>query len=160
RDWAGMGISEGSMRYISFESIPYWIPTSVQPDISDSTEVREAKEKTRAIFERAFLQAEENYRELMKVWNYTESVTKFSQKKQLTSMFRRIIPIGVATGGVWTGNLRALRHIFQMRATQYAEEEICLVASLMLTRMIESEPIIFKDFYYEAGYWKSKYDKV
>ncbi len=160
RHRAGMAISEGSMRYISFESIPYWIPTSVQPDTFDSDEVHEAKERTRMVFDRAFQQAEENYQELMEIWNYSETVTKFSQKKQLTSMFRRIIPIGVATGGVWTGNLRALRHIFQMRSSPHAEEEICLVASLMLARMIESESIIFKDFYYEEGYWKSKYHKV
>ncbi|KKM82593.1 hypothetical protein LCGC14_1318010 [marine sediment metagenome] len=160
RHRAGMAISEGSMRYISFEDIPYWVPTSIRADSSDSPQVRLAKKLSRDVFDRAFQQAEENYRELMTIWNYDEAITKFSQKKQLTSMFRRIIPQGVATGGVWTGNLRALRHIFQLRCSQYAEEEICLVASLMLTRMIESESVIFKDFYLEDGYWKSKYNKV
>lgn len=160
RHRAGVAVSEGSMRYISFEGITYWVPTSILENGSDSAQVRLAKKLTRSIFERAFRQAKENYKELMTIWNYDEAVTKFSQKKQLTSMFRRIIPMGVATGGVWTVNLRALRHIFQMRITPHAEEEICMVASMMLEKMIESEPVIFQDFYYEEGYWKSKYPKV
>lgn len=160
RHRAGVAISEGSMRYISFESIPYWVPDCFAPARGDSDEVSLAKEKSRMIFDRAFLQDEENYAELKGIWNYDEGVKKFSEKKKLTSAFRRIIGMGVATGGVWTINLRALRHIFQMRITPHAEEEICLVASLMLMEMIESEPVIFQDFYYEDGEWKSKYHKV
>ena len=75
-------------------------------------------------------------------------------------MFRRIVPIGVATGGVWSGNLRALRHIFTMRCSPAAEEEICLIGSLMLKKMMESEPLIFGDFHLVDGYWTPKYIKV
>jgi thymidylate synthase (FAD) len=102
---------------------------------------------------------EENYQELLAVWNYA-SLQKFKDKKKLTSLFRRIIGMGVATGGVWTGNLRALRHIFAMRCDPAAEEEICYVASMMLQRMMEAEPSVFGDFYLEEGYWKPKYWKI
>lgn len=160
RHRAGTAISEGSMRYIGFESIPYWVPNCFRDDEKDDDEIRLAKEKSREIFRKAFSQDEENYRELLRIWDYDEKVKKFSEKKILTSAFRRIIGMGVATGGVWTGNLRALRHIFQMRISPHAEEEIYLVASIMLQKMIESEPIIFQDFYCEDGEWKSKYYKV
>jgi len=160
RHRAGMAISEGSMRYISFADIPYWVPLSIQDEEEDSPHILAAKGQTRALFDRAFLQMEDNYRELLAIWDYSESVKKFSEKKKLTSLFRRIIGTGVATGGVWSGNLRALRHIFTMRCSPHAEEEICMVASMMLERMIESEPLIFKDFYKEDGFWKPWYIKV
>ena len=75
-------------------------------------------------------------------------------------MMRRIIGMGVSTGGVWTGNLRALRHIFTMRCSESAEEEILLVANLMLEKMIEEEPSFFSDFEKVNGFYKPKYNKV
>lgn len=160
RHRAGTAISEGSMRYIAFEDIPYWIPLSIQNSGDDTPHVRLAKERSRDVFAKAFRQAQENYAELQEIWNYREEVKVFSEKKKLTSMFRRIIPIGVGTGGVWTGNLRALRHIFTMRCSPAAEEEICWVASEMLKRMIQSELLIFGDFHLVDGYWTPQHIKV
>jgi len=186
RHRAGMAVSEGSMRYIRFEDIPYWIPPSIQSqsfqdyllemtgknystqDIALLGECKElrlwrtletAKEKSREIFNRAFSQMEQNYQELLDIWDF-ESLQKFKDKKKLTSLFRRIIGMGVATGGVWTGNLRALRHIFTMRCDPAAEEEICYIASMMLQRMMEAEPAVFGDFHLENGYWKPKHWKI
>ncbi len=159
RHRAGLAVSEGSMRYIRFEDIAYWIPPSIQPETDDSEALSQAKARTREIFERAFRQMEANYQELLAVWDY-EGLTAFKEKKQLTSLFRRIIGMGVATGGVWTGNLRALRHIFTMRCDPAAEEEICYVASMMLERMIEAEPDIFRDFEQVEGYWRPRHWKV
>lgn len=160
RHRAGTAISEGSMRYIAFQDIPYWIPLSIQNADDDTSHIRLAKERTRNVFEKAFEQDQENYAELLKIWDYREEVKVFSEKKKLTSLFRRIVGIGVATGGVWTGNLRALRHIFTMRCSPAAEEEICLVASEMLKRMMESEPLIFGDFHLADGFWTARYIKV
>lgn len=160
RHRAGTAISEGSMRYIAFVDIPFWMPTSIQNAEDDTPHIRLAKERTRNVFEKVFGQAQEYYAELQKIWNYREEVKVFSEKKKLTSLFRRIVPIGVATGGVWTGNLRALRHIFTMRCSPAAEEEICLVASMMLKRMMECEPLIFGDFHLVDGYWTARYIKV
>ncbi len=160
RHRAGMAISEGSMRYIAFNDISYWIPESIRDSPGDSDEIHQAKVQTRELFDKAFGQMEENYQLLLDIWGYTENVKTFSQKKKLTSLFRRIIGIGVASGGVWTGNLRALRHIFTMRCSPHAEEEICIVASMMLDEMIKAEPLIFADFQKVNGFWESKYFKV
>lgn len=159
RHRAGMAISEGSMRYIRFTDIPYWVPASIQDADDDSPAIRRAKSRTRATFEKAFRQDEENYALLLEIWNYGE-LKKFAEKKKLTSLFRRIIGIGVASGGVWSGNIRALRHIFTMRCSEHAEEEIILVASMMLEKMIEAEPDLFKDFEKVNGYWQPRYMKV
>ncbi len=161
RHRAGMAISEGSMRYIKLEDISFWIPDSIHDDENDNEHIKAAKKATRALFDFAFLGMGETYRELSRIWDYDEGVKEFSQKKQLTSLFRRIIGTGVATGGVWTGNLRALRHIFTTRCAVSAEEEMIKVASLMLDEMIKAEPLLFKDFHKDdLGYWTPKYIKV
>lgn len=160
RHRAGWAISEGSLRYIRFSDIPFWMPHSLQDEPADAAELREAKTKTRAVFERAFRQMEENYRELEEIWKL-DDLQSFKQKKKITSMMRRIIGMGVATGGIWTGNLRALRHVISVRLDPAAEEEIIYVFSLLLKRMMEAEPTIFADFEHtEDGFWKPKYWKV
>lgn len=160
RHRAGMAISEGSMRYIRFTNIPFWMPDSILADKNDPEKIRNLKTETRKIFDRAFSQDEVNYTELVDMWDM-DNIPDFKTKKQLTSCFRRIIGIGVSTGGTWTGNIRALRHIFTMRCAAVAEEEICLVANEMLRLMMKECPIIFGDFYMnEKGFWGPEYQKV
>lgn len=161
RHRAGMAISEGSMRYIRFTDIPYWVPNSILEDETDSEEVRNNKEKTRHLFDEVFTKVEEVYTVLVnEVWDM-DNLPDFKTKKQLTSALRRIIPMGVATGGRWTGNIRALRHIFTMRCAEAAEEEICLVATKMLKIMMQECPLVFGDFYVdEKGFWGPKHLKV
>ena len=161
RHRAGMAISEGSMRYIRFTDIPYWIPFSIQDDEDDSPDVRSQKELTRAAFERVFAKVEEEYTVLVEdVWDM-DNLPDFKSKKQLTSALRRIIPMGVSTGGVWTGNVRALRHVFTMRCDEPAEEEIQFVATAMLREMMTACPYLFGDFYVnDKGFWGPKFKKV
>lgn len=162
RHRAGMAISEGSMRYIRFEDIPFWMPDSIAVNLSDGVDLGEKKHRSRMVFNNAFAAAEKYYAELLDIWkDELTPESKFHLKKQITSMMRRIIPMGVATGGVWTGNIRALRHIFNMRCDEAAEEEILHVANMMLEIMRESEPSLFGDFQKnERGYYRPKYPKV
>ncbi len=162
RHRAGMAISEGSMRYIRFDDIPFWMPNSIAAeDGEDSADVAKKKLRSRELFEEAFSNMEDLYGDLMRIWkDELAPESKFYGKKQITSMMRRIIGMGVSSGGVWTGNLRALRHVFTMRCTKAAEEEILMVANMMLEKMIETEPNFFRDFELKKGYWRPKYDKV
>jgi thymidylate synthase (FAD) len=183
RHRAGMAISEGSGRYIRPNQFGYWLPMSIREQGFDDycnelgltfdnaiegqyNEAREqwsrvecAKEETREVFIRAFRQMQDNYDELEFIWAI-DKLAAFKEKKKLTSMFRRILGMGISTGGVWTGNIRALRHIFEMRCSEAAEEEICHIATLMLEKMMESEPEIFGDFEKVAGHWQPKHRKV
>ena len=162
RHSVGTGISEGSMRFIRFDDIP-WVRTEIlniekYPPLSVQ---REKVEKTIALFNKAFTQDEENYKEFGDIWKEELSPTsKFKIKKTLTSLGRRIIGMGVATGGIWSGNLRSLRHIFTMRCDEAAEEEILQVGCMLLAKMKEHEPIVFNDFELVNGFWKPKYYKV
>lgn len=163
RHRAGMAISEGSMRFIRFTDIPFWRPNSLRVNEADPFVINQKRELSWQIFKDAIGYAEIKYGQLVEVWKDELSPTSkdFSMKKHITSMMRRIIPIGVATGGIWTGNLRALRHIFTMRCSPAAEEEILEVACLLLERMMKTEPTFFKDFVKDAeGFWRPQYQKV
>ena len=105
---------------------------------------------------------QENYAELLEIWDMDSSNHNFSYKKKVTSCLRRIIGMGVATGGVWSGNIRALRHVLTMRAAEAAEEEIFHVfADLIAPVMLAGEPLLFGDFKQgENGAWAPEYKKV
>ena len=166
--------SEGSMRYIRFEDMEYWLPLSIHPcsssEICDSSDqiseeiitkrhIEYKKLKSRMIFDSAFKDAEKHYQELLDVWKDELSPeSKFHLKKEITSMMRRIVPMGVATGGIWTGNIRAIRHVITTRTTEAAEEEICYVFSNIMKKIAEIEPNLFGDFKQdENGFWHPLY---
>jgi thymidylate synthase (FAD) len=159
RHRAGWAISEGSLRFIRFDKeVPYWLPDSLRPAPDDDDELKEKKERSRHIFDRAFRNQEREYAALLEIWNVGDK--NFDYKKKVTSCLRRIIGLGVCTGGVWTGNIRALRHVLTMRCSSVAEEEILHVFSRIAKLMHDEEPHLFGDFEIVDGYWKPKYIKV
>jgi thymidylate synthase (FAD) len=162
RHRAGWAISEGSLRYIRFDKdIPWWLPTSLQPNEKDDPDLALRKARSVEIFRRAFGHQEECYAELLQVWDMDASHHNFHYKKVVTSCLRRIVGLGVATGGVWTGNMRALRHVIAMRATEAAEEEIFYVFDQIARMMVAKEPLIFNDFKTdENGFWTPEHWKV
>ena len=189
RHRAGWAISEGSLRFIRFgENIPYWVPDSIQGEdvLTDDRglsmfdggslsvthdrvtaspgywSLEEKRHASRLIFARAFKQQEAAYRVLQAIWaEELAPESKFKDKKQVTSMMRRIVGLGVATGGMWSGNIRALRHVFAMRASKHAEEEMIHVFSRVVKMMADKEPLLFGDFEQDDnGYWRPRYVKV
>jgi thymidylate synthase ThyX len=177
RHRAGVAISEGSMRYIRFDDIGFTMPSSLEPlldggpaEPSGNDEVdhvlklytaeQEKRSATREVLKEAFTATEKLYIDLCNIWKIGE-MKDFAQKKKLTSMFRRIIGMGVSTGGVWTINARALNWILNIRCSEHAEEEICEVFSRIAEIMIADEPLLFGHFRKnEKGFWESSYPKV
>jgi thymidylate synthase (FAD) len=163
RHRAGWAISEGSMRFIRFDKdIPWWMPKSLRFNDADDEDLHMRKIRSQGVFQRAFRQMQENYTELLGIWDMDEKHHLFGYKKKVTSCLRRIIGMGVATGGVWTGNIRALRHVLTMRGDDAAEEEIFHVfAEKIGPYMIERESMLFGDFTPSAtGALVPKYRKV
>lgn len=160
RHRAGWAISEGSLRFIRFDEINYWLPESLRDREDDTPEIAEKKEATRRIFAEAFKQDEDNYRRLVALWD-VDGAKDFKYKKEVTSCFRRIVGMGVATGGVWTGNVRGLRHVLTMRCAPEAEEEIKMVMAMIAEDLIENHPMLFGDFERDnTGHFRPKYLKV
>lgn len=177
RHRAGVAISEGSMRFIKMNNLKYWLPTSIQGDDYKQRE-------TRQVFAEVFNFIEGKISYLNALWGINDKkpcecmslptvgeckkcngkgevpAVTFQRKKELTSMFRRLIPMGVATGGIWTMNIRALRHIIAMRTHPSAEEEIALVVGKIAKYMINDCRILFNDFTEENGVFRPEHTKV
>ena len=162
RHRAGVAISEGSMRFIRYGDIPYWLPTCLREQPNDTGRLVRKKRMSEEVFQKAFHEMEENYAALSSIWaEELAEDSKFADKKHVTSMMRRIIGMGVATGGVWSMNIRAVRHIIGMRATEAAEEEIYHVFSRVAKMMVEAEPMLCGDITQdEKGFYHPKYWKV
>lgn len=160
RHRAGVGISERSMRYVRYNNIKFWMPECFREADGDTPDIIEKKAQSRSILEKQFSSQEQMMANFAYVWKgeLSESST-FHNKKVLTSAFRRGIGMGIATGGVWSLNLRALRHVIALRTDAGAEEEIVHVFKKVGKIMIQAVPEIFGDFKEIDGalvpeYWK------
>ncbi len=163
RHSVGTAISEGSMRYIRYNDIPIVDVPSIQKlkDENSSGSYMSERNYTRNLIQTLCITIEQTYRAMVSTWQPVLEGKEFAGKKHITSMLRRIIPMGVATGGVWTFNVRSLRHMLTMRAAEAAEEEIALVAGKILEIMMAEEPVLFGDFkMQENGFYKPEYVKV
>ncbi len=85
---------------------------------------------------------------------------KFEEKKHKTSFMRRFAPDGVATGLLWTANVRTLRHTIEARTDTGAEEEIRLVFGKIAELMRAEAPILFGDYTVTDGAWIPRWRKV
>lgn len=160
RHRAGVAISERSMRYVRYENIEFWMPECFRPDPSDSKELENKKYYSRELLISQFTSQEKMMAAFAEIWKEElDPKSTFHAKKVLTSAFRRGIGMGIATGGVWTLNIRALRHTIALRTDPSAEEEIIHVYKKIGRLMIDSSPELFGDFKEIDGalvpeYWK------
>jgi len=134
RHRVGVAMSQESLRYVRLTDLGMWLPTCI-------SENKEAVQ----LFQETVEYLEEKQRALAELYDI-ENMKNFKQKKILTSAFRRIAPIGLATAIVWSMNMRAARHIIQMRTSRHAEEEIRLVFNRVAEILKEKNSNMFADF--------------
>lgn len=115
RHRAGTAMSQESLRFVRLDSLSAYVPVHIQES-----------EEGRAVFVRTMEALENLQRELAELYAI-EDEPEFSEKKKLTSAFRRMAPLGLATTIGWSCNLRSLRHVIEMRTSPHAEEEIRLL---------------------------------
>ena len=152
RHRAGTAISEGSQRYIRYDSIAMTETPLMTANVEEAIAIRQ-------FLTRVAQFVEQEYAAMVEALDLESQ--SFSVKKVLTSALRRALPQGIATGGVWTFNLRALRHIIALRSSPHAEEEIAHLASLLAKDILHRAPGVFQDFEQNtAGYWVPKFTKV
>jgi len=151
RHRAGTAMSQESLRFVRLDRLKFWMP----PEIIERPEVRE-----RAV---ALLEQLEDFQTYLAEAYNVESLP-FDQKKKLTSTFRRFAPIGLATSIAFTGNVRAWRHIIEMRTSRHAEQEMRLVIDELAQYLHDEVPLLFGDFVREEidgiGEWTTPYSKV
>ena len=144
----GTAFSQESLRYVRLDELKYWLP----PEIEGNTRLKD-------IFKETFDYLEMQQKRLFGIADLDDM--SFDQKKKLTSAFRRVAPMGLATGIVFNCNVRALRWIIEQRTSLAAEAEIRFVFDLIATIAVEKWPAIFQDFTrQDDGVWVPKYSKV
>lgn len=160
RHRAGVGISERSMRYVRYTNIRFWMPECFRDADDDTIALRKKKRMSRDVLQRQFESQEKMMTSFASIWEEELAPeSTFHAKKVLTSAFRRGIGMGIATGGVWSLNIRALRHVIALRTDAGAEEEIVHVAKKIGKIMLADVPELFGDFKEIDGalvpeYWK------
>jgi thymidylate synthase (FAD) len=151
RHRAGAAYSQESMRYVRLTDIPFWFPDWAKEDDELMTNaVREIE------------RAEDFQMWLAEHFGLDDEDVPFAEKKAKTSFMRRFAPGGVATNIVMTANLRAIRHMMEMRTSEHAEEEIALIFRDIGAKMIEDVPLLFGDYVLneETGAYESPFRKV
>lgn len=118
RHRAGVAISQQSMRYVRLNNLKAWIPSILRESL--------LKEKMIQVFEDL-----EEVQVALANMTDIHNEKDFKKKKTLTSAFRRMAPIGVATTIGWSCNFRALRFVLEQRTDPAAEEEIRLVFNMV-----------------------------
>ena len=142
-------MSQESLRYVRLDKLKAWVPSCIR---ENATGLK--------LFIETIEHLEKVQQQLAEIYKIDE-MKNFTKKKTLTSAFRRVAPIGLATAIVWTMNMRAARHIIQLRTSRHAEEEIRIVFDKVATILKERHPLMFQDFSREEvegiGEWTSKY---
>ncbi|MGZ4302546.1 MAG: FAD-dependent thymidylate synthase [Gaiellaceae bacterium] len=145
----GTAVSQESLRFVRLDEIPFWFPEWARED-------PELMKRATALLE----QMEEFQRWMAEHFRLDEEGVPFHEKKEKTSFMRRLAPDGVATGIVWTANIRTLRHTIEARTDPGAEEEIRLVFGKIAGIMRAEAPALFADYEVRDGAWVPRWRKV
>ena len=145
----GTAVSQESLRFVRLDEIPFWFPDWARED-------PELMKRATALLG----QMEEFQRWMAEHFGLDEEGVPFHEKKEKTSFMRRFAPDGVATGIVWTANIRTLRHTIEARTDPGAEEEIRLVFGKIAEIMRAEAPALFADYEVQDGAWVPKWRKV
>lgn len=134
RHRTGTAISQESLRYVRLDKLSAYVPKCIKENDEAFT-----------IFVKTFEEMEQLQESLSKMYDIDNEET-FGVKKELTSAFRRMAPMGLATTMGWSVNLRALRHIIDLRTSPHSEEEIRLLFNIVYDKVKNRYPNVFSDF--------------
>ena len=145
----GVAISQESLRFVRLDEIPFWFPEWARHD-------EELMKRATSLLDEL---------ESFQLWmaehfGLDNEGVPFHEKKHRTSFMRRFAPEGVATGLVWTANVRTLRHTIEARTAEGAEEEIRLLFNRIGEVVREEAPALFGDYVVDDGAWSPQWRKV
>jgi thymidylate synthase ThyX len=145
----GTAVSQESLRFVRLDELPFWFPEWARED-------EELMKRATALLG----QMEEFQLWMAGHFGLDDDGVKMHEKKHKTSFMRRFAPDGVATGIVWSANIRTLRHTVEARTDPGAEEEIRLVFGRIGELMRAEAPALFGDYEVIDGAWVPKWRKV
>ncbi len=150
RHRVGTAISQESLRFVRLDDLSFWFPDWAKED-------DELHEKAL----RLIGQMEDFQMWMAEHFGLDDDGRTFAYKKARTSFMRRFAPEGLATGMVWSANIRTLRHTIETRTAEGAEEEIRIVFDKIGQIMRQECPLLFGDYEVnDAGAWIPGWRKV
>lgn len=144
RHRVGSSFSQESLRYVRLTDLGFWMPDELKGNARGEDLIRETVRRLELVQE-----------QLAEIYGIDEPGLDFAKKKRLTSAFRRVAPIGLATNILWTANFRTLRHVIALRTSPAAEEEMRLVFDQVARLCKEEWPRAFADMT-ARGPWGEK----
>ncbi|WP_372446749.1 FAD-dependent thymidylate synthase [Microbispora oryzae] len=146
----GVAISQESLRFVRLADLPFWFPDWARQDAELTKRAGELLDRM-----------EEFQTWMAGHFGLDDPGVPFAEKKHRTSFMRRFAPEGVATGLVWTANVRTLRNVIEARTAASAEEEIRLVFNRVGEIMRQEAPALFGDYTVtDDGAWTPGWRKV
>jgi thymidylate synthase (FAD) len=143
RHRAGVGFSQISQRYVSGSVLRF----------VERPEYQEDEELHRLFEERADRAAAEYGEMADRLLDRQEGGAsmltadyKTDARKKVQQTARSLLPNETEAPMVFTGNVRALRHIIEMRADAHAESEIRTLALRLFLCVVTADPILFGDY--------------
>jgi thymidylate synthase (FAD) len=143
RHRAGVGFSQISQRYVSGSVLRFVERPEYQVD-----------EELHRLFEERTDRAAAEYAEMAdRLLDRQEGGAsmltadyKTDARKKVQQTARSLLPNETEAPMVFTGNVRALRHIIEMRADAHAESEIRNLALRLFLCVVTADPILFGDY--------------
>ncbi|HEY3933327.1 MAG TPA: FAD-dependent thymidylate synthase [Gemmatimonadales bacterium] len=137
RHRAGFGYSQLSQRYVDESDAAFVVPPAIQGDEAAEAEWLRQMEGAQA----SYVAAVER---LMERYQWVES--KMHRRKMAREAARSVLPNGVETKIVVSGNIRAWRTMLELRLGEGAEREIRRLAARVLAVLRAEAPRFFADF--------------
>ncbi|HEY4102121.1 MAG TPA: FAD-dependent thymidylate synthase [Gemmatimonadales bacterium] len=137
RHRAGFGYSQLSQRYVDESDAAFVVPPAIQGDEAAEAEWLRQMEAAQA----SYVAAVER---LMERYHWVES--KVHRRKMAREAARSVLPNGVETKIVVSGNIRAWRTMLELRLGEGAEREIRRLAARVLAVLRGEAPRFFADF--------------
>lgn len=135
RHRTGVSISAESGRYVRRKELHFWLPEVLTKNHPMATKFIKSMF---TLFDKWISFSAKEY-------DLDGKNLPFSQKKILTSAIRRLLPIGTTSTVSWGANLRALRHIINLRTSPAAELEIQMVFNQIAKICLDRYPNVFQD---------------
>jgi thymidylate synthase (FAD) len=143
RHRAGVGVSQVSQRYVSGSVLRFVERPEYQDDPELHALFEERADRAAAEYEAMadrLLERQEKGVALL------DAEYKTDARKKVQQTARSVLPNETEAPMVFTGNVRALRHIVEMRADGHAESEIRNLAVRLFLCLATADPILFGDY--------------
>ena len=143
RHRAGVGISQISQRYVSGRVLRFVERPEYQDDPELHALFEERANRAAAEYEAMadrLLERQKSGAALLDAEHKTDA------RKKVQQTARSVLPNETEAPMVFTGNVRALRHIIEMRADGHAESEIRNLAARLFLCLATADPILFGDY--------------